>query len=238
MSEMAETRPAEVDALAGAPPALPGLPDDVVDPSPTPMDPEAVECQVWDETAQAEKPPRRHTFGNPEVGFKDYTFVHGEPTRVKLAHARTVVKIPEFKILMPTGERLLPMRSPSDKGAETMTLRNDQVIASFDELSDNAIYLRAARHQRHRKYDPQANRQEAIRFLMDRAADEPPAPPERQRKARAPREIDLGEGLSWMEDIDEVSTAGTAEIAASIERARRLTEAAEFAERRRGLTAH
>ncbi len=122
---------------------------------------------VYDATAT--RGPRTH-----EIAGRNYTFADPDtPETIPLEDARTVAHIASFKIVGSAGERYLPAAAP--KAAAGPRLRNDQVIATLDELQFPALRSRAKAWESHAEYDVNATRNDVIRFIMERQAEAKPA---------------------------------------------------------------
>lgn len=83
--------------------------------------------------------PRTH-----DIGGRLFTFTAGEHLEMPIDLARSIAHIPEFEVLHPNGARIVAdTTQPVASGSDTVMLRSDQTIATFDELSEDAIRKRA-----------------------------------------------------------------------------------------------
>ena len=123
-----------------------------------------------------------------EVDGKVYRFTPGRPTTMPLSAARRLVSIPSFIVRGMRGEIYEPARTEVVAGSSGLALRNDQVIATLDELMMPALRERAARWSDHALYDARAPRDEVILFIMDRLAEAPPPPKEARTGMRSAAE--------------------------------------------------
>jgi hypothetical protein len=79
-----------------------------------------------------------------DIGGRVYSFGYGEHVEIPLDVARTIAHIPEFEVLHPNGARVVADTTQAiADGPTTVALRSDQVIASIDELSPEALRRRA-----------------------------------------------------------------------------------------------
>lgn len=96
-------------------------------------------ARVRDTLVRPNGKPRTH-----DIGGKLYTFGYDEYVEMPLDRARTVAHIPEFEVLHPNGARIVTDGTqPVASGSNTVVLRSDQTIATFDELSEDAVRRRA-----------------------------------------------------------------------------------------------
>lgn len=120
-------------------------------------------AQVWDATAT--RGPRTHEFGG-----KKWTFNPDEPTDVPLDIARLVAHIPEFRVIGPDGE--VYRQAPQEDTPKALpALRNDQVVASLEELTIQALRARASAWSGHEGYAAVKDRPGLIRFIMGRQGE-------------------------------------------------------------------
>lgn len=124
-------------------------------------------ARVWDATAT--RGPRTHQIGESEVTFAD----HRTGVDVPIADARTVAAIPSFKVIGPSGERYLPVGQQPAEVLDKPRLRNDQVVASLDELALPALRTRAKAWATHADYAEAAGKADLVRFIMARLAEAP-----------------------------------------------------------------
>jgi hypothetical protein len=128
-------------------------------------------ARVWDATAT--KGPREHIFGG-----RKWRFLPDEPTEIPVEIARLVAHIAEFTVIGPDGEQYKAV--PAEPTTGKPGLRNDQVVASLDELTLQALKARAQEWADHPEHNPTAGKPEVIKFLMARLSDvKPAAVPER-----------------------------------------------------------
>lgn len=120
---------------------------------------------VWD--TNATRGERAHDFGGLEVVFKD----HRSPVEVPMENARLVAHIPSFRVIGASGEQYLPAGKPEPSVGPAM--RNDQVVATLDELTLQALKARAKAWEGHNDYDAVADKAGQIRFIMARLAEKP-----------------------------------------------------------------
>lgn len=129
---------------------------------------------VWDGTAK--RLAREH-----EIAGNTFVFQPNQPTRMLLDDALTIVHIPSFTVRDAIdGSIYQPARQAIEKGAEALHMRNDQVIATLDELTIVALNKRAMTWSDHPEFPSGMSRQLLKVFIMERLAE--PAPP--PKKAR------------------------------------------------------
>ena len=89
---------------------------------------------------------RRHDLIEPDGSVKAYEFMPGRYTAVPLTVAtRYLVGNSGFEVKGPDGQILKLVQQPQDAaGGRGLVLRPDQVIASLDELTQDALIARAA----------------------------------------------------------------------------------------------
>ena len=132
-------------------------------------DPGPLMLDVTDQTAEGGT--RAH-----EIGGKTYRFTGLAPVKMPAAHALLLVGIPTFDVRGPDGRKYERAKTEVAAGSSELRLRNDQVIATLDELMVPALRQRAEQWADHPAYDARASREAIIIFIMERLAEGPSGP--------------------------------------------------------------
>ena len=121
-------------------------------------------ARVRDTLVQAGGKPRTH-----DIGGRLFTFAYGEHLEMPIDLARSIAHIPEFEVLHPNGARIITdTTQPVASANGAVMLRSDQTIATFDELSEDAIRKRAKALG---FTGPGKDLAPIVRFLMAHAAE-------------------------------------------------------------------
>lgn len=109
---------------------------------------------------------RRHDLMDADGKITAYDFMPGRYTEVPLALAtRWLVGNIGFEVKGPDGQILKLVAQPQDAaGGRGMVLRPDQVIASLDELTQDALIARAA--AKGGKFTKASGKKAVVEFLL------------------------------------------------------------------------
>lgn len=134
---------------------------------------EAETVFVTDSTATPGYPTRTHEIivnGNNV----QYEFQHGKSCEMPYAHGMKFLGIESFEVKHRDGTRIptLPNVAERANGQQPPKLRPDEVIAKFDELSEEALIRRSNAIPGGERFTGQSDRDALIGFLLDRGRNE------------------------------------------------------------------
>lgn len=122
---------------------------------------------VLDTTAKDPNKPRVHSPGNDEHGVPiEYEFPYNKKVAMPFRHAMKFLQVPTFKVWDDEGKLLEAVRATSDGSGSGMTLKPHETIATYAELSLDALAARCKRLPNGASITSKTPRSIMIDFLM------------------------------------------------------------------------